>query len=228
MARPSNRDARRAQLADALMRAISKHGYSQTTTALIAAEASVSPSLVHYHFSSKDEVLRALVDRLAAGLRRRYLDALDRRDADDPMGRIEAFIWAHVGDGGEQGRDADASAAWVIVSTEAARADAAEVRALIQALTDEALGHLSALLLDAASPGSCEVAPSDDPMTPWPALPAQAQTARGAEARAHAAGVLALFQGAFQLDAAAPGLAPAGFASAAARRLAHAAVEALR
>lgn len=228
MARPSNRDARRAQLTEALMRAISKHGYSQTTTALIAAEAGVSPSLVHYHFSSKDEVLHALIGRLTVGLRRRYLAALASRREDDPMGRLHAFIWAYVGDGGAAARDEDAVAAWVIVSAEASRSPDPQLREQLRAGAVEARDHLAALLLDAAGCGAGGVVVDDDPRVPWPATDATRQDARYPQAEVHAAGLLALFQGALQLDAVTPGLGPAGFASVAARRLAASAVEALR
>lgn len=71
MGRPSNRDARRAELVTAFARVLAANGYAGATIAAVAAEARVAPGLVHHHFDSKEELLRALLQQLISGFRAR-------------------------------------------------------------------------------------------------------------------------------------------------------------
>jgi TetR/AcrR family transcriptional regulator, transcriptional repressor of bet genes len=76
MGRPSNRDARRAQIVAAFARVLAAHGYAGATVAAIAAEAGVAPGLVHHHFENKDELLGALLRTLVAAFRERVRAAV--------------------------------------------------------------------------------------------------------------------------------------------------------
>ena len=80
MPRPSNSEARRAQITRALMKVMAKRGYDGASVADIAKAAKLTPGLVHYHFESKQEILlellASLVARHEAGLEAR-LAALD-------------------------------------------------------------------------------------------------------------------------------------------------------
>lgn len=98
---------------EAFARVLSRHGYAGATMTSVAAEAGLSPGLLHHHFEGKREMLDAVVDALIA----RFQRAL-RIEAgeDDPLRR---FVDAAL----ERGVRADAIAArcWVSVFGEALR-----------------------------------------------------------------------------------------------------------
>jgi AcrR family transcriptional regulator len=53
----------RAQILDAARKALADQGYAATTTRGIADRAGVQPSLVHYHFGGKQQLLTAVLAR---------------------------------------------------------------------------------------------------------------------------------------------------------------------
>jgi len=56
---PRSSDQRRSEILDAVVRVIIDVGYTQMTVADVAKAAGVSTALVHYHFSSKAELIAA-------------------------------------------------------------------------------------------------------------------------------------------------------------------------
>lgn len=60
-------DARRTQIVEIARRLFAESGYRSTTTRQLARAAGVSDALMYRHFESKDDVLRAVVDRGLAG-----------------------------------------------------------------------------------------------------------------------------------------------------------------
>jgi len=58
----------RAQILDAAREVLAEHGYASTTTRGIAEVAGVQPSLVHYHFGGKQQLLAAVLARENARL----------------------------------------------------------------------------------------------------------------------------------------------------------------
>ena len=68
MPRPSNTDERRAQIADALKRVMARKGYDGATVNDIAAEADLTPGLVHYHFRNKLEILLTEIVKIEADI----------------------------------------------------------------------------------------------------------------------------------------------------------------
>ena len=60
-------DARRAQIVEIARRLFAGAGYWPTTTRQLARAAGVSDALMYRHFTSKDDVLRAVVDQGLAG-----------------------------------------------------------------------------------------------------------------------------------------------------------------
>lgn len=60
-------NARRAQIVEIARRLFASAGYRPTTTRQLARAAGVSDALMYRHFASKDDVLRAVVDRGLAG-----------------------------------------------------------------------------------------------------------------------------------------------------------------
>jgi TetR/AcrR family transcriptional regulator len=74
--RPSA-DATRERILDAALGVFADRSFEGATTREIAARAGVTQPLLNYHFSSKDELWRAAVDRLFAALN----DAMNERTA---------------------------------------------------------------------------------------------------------------------------------------------------
>src|SRR2546429_9877652 len=64
----------RAQILDAAREVLAEHGYASTTTRGIAEVAGVQPSLVHYHFGGKQQLLAAVLARENAQLLERQRD----------------------------------------------------------------------------------------------------------------------------------------------------------
>ena len=118
MPRPSNTEARQAQITGAFMKVMAKHGYDGASIGQIAKAARLTPGLVHYHFENKQQILlaalRDLIVRHDANLERR----LERADG-DPIAEVSAFIDFHLGLGADA--DPDALACWILLSGEALR-----------------------------------------------------------------------------------------------------------
>lgn len=117
MPRPSNTDERRTQIVDGLQRVMAAKGYEGATIAEIAQAASMTPGLVHYHFENKQEILLALVQKLAQLWRER---AAARPGADEsPRARLQNLIdaWLALDDRSDIG----AVACWVALGAEAIR-----------------------------------------------------------------------------------------------------------
>lgn len=118
MARPTNNEARREQISDALIRVMAKRGYDGASIADIAKTARLTPGLVHYHFDTKQEILLLALDRLVA----RHVSGLEARLAQaegDPAAELDAFIDFHLGLGADA--DPEALACWILLSGEALR-----------------------------------------------------------------------------------------------------------
>ena len=117
MARASNSEQRRAQIAEALLAVMAKRGYEGASVVAIAKQARLAPGLVHYHFGSKLEILIEAVRLLAE----RHLAALDGALAavDGAPGQLVAFVDVHLGIGAHA--DPGALACWVLIGGEALR-----------------------------------------------------------------------------------------------------------
>lgn len=189
MGRPSNTAERRAQIVDAFLTVLAKEGYARATIAAVAREAGLTAGLLHYHFASKHEILVALVESLVARLEARYAS----RRADEPRAQLASWIDAHVA----LGEDADprAVAAWVIVGAEAVREP--DVRALYQSAVGASHARLKALIVACLREGG--------------------RSTRGAERIA--AATLAAIEGAYRVNAAAPGVLAEGWAAGTLRRM---------
>jgi TetR/AcrR family transcriptional repressor of bet genes len=81
MGRPSNREARRAEILAAFARVLADHGYAGATIAAVATEAEVAPGLIHHHFENKEDLLASLLSDLVGRFRARVRD----RDESDPL-----------------------------------------------------------------------------------------------------------------------------------------------
>jgi len=116
MARPSNTEQRRAEIAGALIKVMARQGYGGASVTSVAKAARLSPGLVHYHFKNKHEILLEALDRLAASSAARLEARLSEAGDADP---VAAFLEFHLGLGADA--DPEALACWVMLSGEALR-----------------------------------------------------------------------------------------------------------
>lgn len=186
MARPSNTDERRAHIVEAMLRVMARQGYAKASVGAVAREAGLSPGLLHYHFESKQAILLALIDRLAASVHARF--ARMAEDAREPRARALAWIDAHLA----RGDDAEphAVACWVALGNEALSEPA--VRAAYERVVRAGYDRLEALVREVLAH----------------------EGKRADEAPRIAAGLLAAVEGAFRLSVLAPDVIPHGSAAA--------------
>ncbi|AEI68803.1 TetR/AcrR family transcriptional regulator [Corallococcus macrosporus] len=190
MPRPSNTEERRQQIVAGLLKVMSERGYERASVGEIAKAAGLSPGLVHYHFSGKQEILLTLVEQLAARARQRVAARLDRVKGEDAArARVDAFVEAFLATGDDAAPAAVSS--WVTISAEAIRQP--EVQAIYEQVVRADLEHLTSLV--AAVVGKRKA----------PSL---------------AAGLFAAVQGYFVLAASVPGLVPPGSAASTVKRMA--------
>lgn len=196
MARRSNTAERRAQIVAALGRVMAERGYDGASVAAIAEAAGLTPGLVHYHFRSKQEILLALLEHLAATVRAR----VERAGGDTPRERLGRLVDAFLAL--DAAADAGAVACWVTLGAEALRQE--EVRRLYAGATAESVEALEAAVRAV--------------------LADEGRSTR--EARAIAAGALAAIQGYMVTSVAVPGAVPRGSAARTLRAMVLGAVEA--
>jgi TetR/AcrR family transcriptional regulator, transcriptional repressor of bet genes len=192
VARPSNTEERRAQIVEGLLSVMAEDGYERASIAAIARAADLAPGLLHYHFEKKQQILVALVERLARDLERRVETRLERA-GDDPRKRLFALVDAFVAL--DEDADPRAVSAWVVIGAEAVRQP--EVRELYAAALRRSLDT------------------TRDVVTA--ALRAEEKSTRNATRIA--AAILAAIEGSYQIAAAAPGLLPVGYAAPMLRRM---------
>ncbi|WAM24421.1 MULTISPECIES: TetR family transcriptional regulator [Myxococcus] len=142
MPRPSNTEERRQQIVAGLLKVMSERGYERASVGEIAKAAGLSPGLVHYHFSGKQEILLSLVEQLAAQARQRVATRLERVKGPDARARVDAFVEAFLATGDDAAPAAVAS--WVTISAEAIRQP--EVRAIYEQVVRADLEHLTSLV----------------------------------------------------------------------------------
>ena len=188
MARSSNTEVRRAEITDALLAVIARHGYEKATIQAIAAQAGLAPGLIHYHFKNKQEILVSLIATMAAAANARYAAVLG--DQVEPAARLRAYLHARLGLG--DGAAPEIVAAWVMIGAEAVRQP--EVRAVYQPMIAAELALLTTLSTDCL----------------------RAAGRRTDTASTLAAGLAAMISGAFQLSSAAAEVMPRGYAAPAA------------
>jgi AcrR family transcriptional regulator len=82
--------ARRERILDAALDVFARHGYNDSAVDQIAADAATSKGGVYFHFPGKQAIFLALLDRTAALLEARALEAMAA--APDPVARLDAAL----------------------------------------------------------------------------------------------------------------------------------------
>lgn len=94
MARTNTRE----RILDAAERLFAAHGFAGTSLRAVTREAEVNLAAVHYHFGTKEDLLRAVLDRVVVPVNRERLERLGQLEAgsgDEPLsveGILEAFL----------------------------------------------------------------------------------------------------------------------------------------
>ncbi len=74
------------------MRLFSRNGYAASSVAAIGEEAGVSRGLVNFHFATKENLLRAAIERLVEELEREMFPS---DSPDDPLAALAVLVQAH-------------------------------------------------------------------------------------------------------------------------------------
>lgn len=175
---------------------MAERGYDGASVAAVAQAAGLTPGLVHYHFRSKQEILLALLERLAATVRGRAARAAGGAPRERLARLVDAFVAL------DATADAEAVACWVTLGAEALRQP--EVQRLYGEVVAGSVAELEAAVRAVLS----------------------AERRRTREARAIAAGIMAAIQGYMVTSVAAPGAVPRGSAARTLRAMAFGAIDA--
>jgi AcrR family transcriptional regulator len=90
--RPTVRVERRAAIVRATIRCLARDGYARLTMKRVAAEASMTPGILHYYFRDKRAILGRAAATVMADLDRRV--ALETRGVRDARGQLRALLRA--------------------------------------------------------------------------------------------------------------------------------------
>jgi len=93
---PAIRASRRAELIEAAIHVIAKHGYAGCTVGRVAQRAGASQGLMNFHFKSIDLLLEAAFNHLAEEFDQAWKARVGKA-GDDPWDRITAMIDAYFG-----------------------------------------------------------------------------------------------------------------------------------
>ena len=102
MARSANNEKgtaeKRQRILDAAVAEIARHGYYQTTVAMIARRAGVADGTIYLYFKNKDELLFSIFDRaMSRFIRRGQAELPDEGDAEQKLRRIIQLHLSLVG-----------------------------------------------------------------------------------------------------------------------------------
>lgn len=84
------------KLLDAALEAFAENGFKGTSTRDIAERAGVHHPLITYHFTNKEELWRAAVDRIFTEFNAALLSAAQAQAGESPKVRMSAMIRAYV------------------------------------------------------------------------------------------------------------------------------------
>ncbi len=83
---------RKGQIVDATVECITRLGYHNFSMQDVAKTAGLSKGIIHYYFLSKDELMMAVLEKVASNIEAGMREKM--RSAADPMEKISIFIQA--------------------------------------------------------------------------------------------------------------------------------------
>ena len=87
----------RARLIEVAKRLYQEHGSDHVTVRRIAAAARIEAGSIYYHFSSRDEIMRAVLESGVGGARSEVMQAIAEAGPDSsPLVRLRAALGAHL------------------------------------------------------------------------------------------------------------------------------------
>jgi TetR/AcrR family transcriptional regulator, cholesterol catabolism regulator len=90
-------DRTRARLIHVAKRLYQEHGSDHVTVRRIAAAAKIEAGSIYYHFSSRDEIMRAVLESGVGGARNEILQAMaETGPQSSPLVRLRAALGAHL------------------------------------------------------------------------------------------------------------------------------------
>ena len=100
MIEPAAKDTKE-RILDAAERLFASHGFAGTSLRAVIREASVNLAAVHYHFGSKELLLRAVLNRVVDPVNRERLERLTQAEtnAGDGTPSVEAILTAYLAPG---------------------------------------------------------------------------------------------------------------------------------
>jgi TetR/AcrR family transcriptional regulator, transcriptional repressor of bet genes len=96
LGRHKNTNLRQKQIVEGFAKAISELGYAGASIAIIAEKADLTPGLIHYHFNSKEEILKALIKEMSVYLSDRVVLKRETIKKPTPINRMEQVIGAFL------------------------------------------------------------------------------------------------------------------------------------
>ena len=87
-------EARRTQIIDATIDVVAAQGYAQASLAKIAEHASISTSLILYHFKDKDELMAAALSNIITEWEMPAIEAMQRHTS--PSDKLREYIEARL------------------------------------------------------------------------------------------------------------------------------------
>lgn len=90
-------DKTRARLIEVATRLFQEHGSDEVTVRRIAAAAKIEAGSIYYHFDSRDQILRAVLERGVGNARDEVMAAVaEAGAASSPLVRLRAALGAHL------------------------------------------------------------------------------------------------------------------------------------
>jgi len=90
-------DKTRARLIEVATRLFQEHGSDEVTVRRIAAAAKIEAGSIYYHFASRDEIMRAVLEGGVGGAKTEVLKAIAAvGEGSSPLDRLQAALGAHL------------------------------------------------------------------------------------------------------------------------------------
>ncbi|MEX1194416.1 MAG: TetR/AcrR family transcriptional regulator [Dehalococcoidia bacterium] len=97
--KPEELESRRQEIIDAARTCFLRAGFHQTTTDQICREANITPGGLYHYFTSKDELISAVIERSAAAAIERMRDLIEQADdTESAFRQVAGFFYKAMQD----------------------------------------------------------------------------------------------------------------------------------